>query len=74
MLGTYKRFGMGARKTGLAKHPQFRTCAECVSSFRVGHGPDRGRRRSDWLKGVQLLAVYLVLGLSLFFLQIASPP
>jgi Ca2+:H+ antiporter len=27
-----------------------------------------GDGRSDWLKGVQLLAVYLVLGLSYFFL------
>jgi Ca2+:H+ antiporter len=30
--------------------------------------------RSDWLKGMQLLAVYLVLGLTFFFLPSASPP
>jgi Ca2+:H+ antiporter len=28
--------------------------------------------RSDWLKGVQLLAVYLVLGLTFFFLPSVS--
>src|SRR5262245_18795474 len=37
-------------------------------------GQVAGDGRSDWLKGVQLLAVYLVLGLSFFFLQSASPP
>jgi len=29
--------------------------------------------RSDWLKGVQLLVVYLVLALTFFFLPSASP-
>ncbi len=29
--------------------------------------------RSDWLKGMQLLAVYLVLGLTFFFIPSASP-
>jgi Ca2+:H+ antiporter len=31
-------------------------------------GQVAGDGRSDWLKGVQLLAVYLVLGLTFFFL------
>jgi Ca2+:H+ antiporter len=31
-------------------------------------GQVAGDGRSDWLKGVQLLAVYLVLALTLFFL------
>jgi Ca2+:H+ antiporter len=35
-------------------------------------GQVAGDGRSDWLKGVQLLAVYLVLGLAFFFLPIAS--
>ncbi len=34
-------------------------------------GQVAGDGRSDWLKGVQLLAVYLVLGLAFFFLPIA---
>jgi Ca2+:H+ antiporter len=29
--------------------------------------------RSDWLKGMQLLAVYLVLGLTFFFIPDVSP-
>ena len=29
--------------------------------------------RSDWLKGVQLLAVYLILGLAFFFAPAAAP-
>jgi Ca2+:H+ antiporter len=33
-----------------------------------------GDGRSDWLKGMQLLAVYLVLGLAFFFLPGESPP
>ena len=37
-------------------------------------GQVAGDGRSDWLKGVQLLAVYLVLGLAFFFLPIAAPP
>jgi Ca2+:H+ antiporter len=36
-------------------------------------GQVAGDGRSDWLKGVQLLAVYLVLGLAFFFLPIAAP-
>jgi Ca2+:H+ antiporter len=35
-------------------------------------GQVAGDGRSDWLKGVQLLAVYLVLGLTFFFLPSAS--
>jgi Ca2+:H+ antiporter len=31
-------------------------------------GQVAGDGRSDWLKGLQLLAVYLVLGLTYFFL------
>jgi Ca2+:H+ antiporter len=37
-------------------------------------GQVAGDGRSDWLKGVQLLAVYLVLGLAFFFLPIAPVP
>jgi Ca2+:H+ antiporter len=37
-------------------------------------GQVAGDGRSDWLKGMQLLAVYLVLGLTFFFLPSASPP
>jgi Ca2+:H+ antiporter len=37
-------------------------------------GQVAGDGRSDWLKGVQLLAVYLVLGLTFFFLPGDSPP
>jgi Ca2+:H+ antiporter len=33
-----------------------------------------GDGRSDWLKGVQLLAVYLVLGITFFFVPIAMTP
>src|SRR5262245_18082204 len=36
-------------------------------------GQVAGDGRSDWLKGAQLLAVYLVLGLTFFFLPGASP-
>jgi Ca2+:H+ antiporter len=36
-------------------------------------GQVAGDGRSDWLKGIQLLAVYLVLGLSYFFLPAALP-
>jgi Ca2+:H+ antiporter len=32
-----------------------------------------GDGRSDWLKGAQLLSVYLVLALTFFFLPTASP-
>jgi Ca2+:H+ antiporter len=35
-------------------------------------GQVAGDGRSDWLKGMQLLAVYLVLGLAFFFLPSAS--
>jgi Ca2+:H+ antiporter len=35
-------------------------------------GQVAGDGRSDWLKGVQLLAVYLILGLAFFFLPIPS--
>jgi Ca2+:H+ antiporter len=35
-------------------------------------GQVAGDGRSDWLKGVQLLAVYLVLGLTFFFVPSAS--
>jgi Ca2+:H+ antiporter len=35
-------------------------------------GQVAGDGRSDWLKGLQLLAVYLVLALSFFFLPGAS--
>jgi Ca2+:H+ antiporter len=34
-------------------------------------GQIAGDGRSDWLKGVQLLAVYLVLGITFFFLPAA---
>jgi len=37
-------------------------------------GQVAGDGRSDWLKGVQLLAVYLVLGLAFFFLPMAVSP
>ena len=33
-----------------------------------------GDGRSDWLKGVQLLAVYLVFGLAFFFIPVTSTP
>jgi Ca2+:H+ antiporter len=36
-------------------------------------GQVAGDGRSDWLKGMQLLAVYLVLGLTFFFLPSTSP-
>jgi Ca2+:H+ antiporter len=36
-------------------------------------GQVAGDGRSDWLKGVQLLAVYLILGLAFFFLTPAAP-
>jgi len=36
-------------------------------------GQVAGDGRSDWLKGVQLLAVYLVLGLTFFFVPNVSP-
>jgi Ca2+:H+ antiporter len=36
-------------------------------------GQVAGDGRSDWLKGMQLLAVYLVLGLAFFFLPSPSP-
>jgi Ca2+:H+ antiporter len=36
-------------------------------------GQVAGDGRSDWLKGMQLLAVYLVLGLAFFFLPSLSP-
>jgi hypothetical protein len=32
-----------------------------------------GDGRSDWLKGIQLLAVYLILGLAFFFVPSPSP-
>jgi Ca2+:H+ antiporter len=35
-------------------------------------GQVAGDGRSDWLKGVQLLSVYLVLGLTFFFMPAAS--
>jgi len=35
-------------------------------------GQVAGDGRSDWLKGAQLLAVYLVLGLTFFFMPAAS--
>jgi Ca2+:H+ antiporter len=35
-------------------------------------GQVAGDGRSDWLKGAQLLAVYLVLGLTFFFIPVAS--
>lgn len=37
-------------------------------------GQVAGDGRSDWLKGMQLLAVYLVLGLTFFFVPNASSP
>jgi Ca2+:H+ antiporter len=36
-------------------------------------GQVAGDGRSDWLKGVQLLAVYLIFGLTYFFVPSASP-
>ena len=30
--------------------------------------------KSDWLKGAQLLAVYIILGLLIFFAPIPAPP
>ena len=36
-------------------------------------GQSAGDGRSDWLKGVQLLAVYLILGLAFFFAPLAAP-
>ena len=32
-----------------------------------------GDGRSDWLKGIQLLAVYLILGLTFFFVPVITP-
>ncbi|MGO4706130.1 calcium/proton exchanger [Microvirga sp. 2MCAF38] len=37
-------------------------------------GQVAGDGRSDWLKGVQLLAVYLILGVTYFFLPDPGPP
>jgi Ca2+:H+ antiporter len=37
-------------------------------------GQVAGDGRSDWLKGVQLLAVYLVLGLTFFFMPGVTSP
>jgi Ca2+:H+ antiporter len=37
-------------------------------------GQVAGDGRSDWLKGVQLLAVYLILGLAFFFVPSAPSP
>jgi Ca2+:H+ antiporter len=37
-------------------------------------GQVAGDGRSDWLKGVQLLAVYLILGLTFFFIPSVSSP
>lgn len=37
-------------------------------------GQVAGDGRSDWLRGVQLLAVYLVFGLTYYFLPVASVP
>jgi Ca2+:H+ antiporter len=37
-------------------------------------GQVAGDGRSDWLKGMQLLAVYLVLGLTFFFVPSTSSP
>jgi Ca2+:H+ antiporter len=36
-------------------------------------GQVAGDGRSDWLKGVQLLAVYVILGLAFFFIPAAAP-
>ena len=36
-------------------------------------GQVAGDGRSDWLKGVQLLAVYVILGLAYFFAPGAAP-
>jgi Ca2+:H+ antiporter len=36
-------------------------------------GQIAGDGRSDWLKGVQLLAVYVILGLAFFFMPTAAP-
>jgi len=32
-----------------------------------------GDGRSDWLKGAQLLAVYVILGLAFFFVPVVAP-
>jgi Ca2+:H+ antiporter len=37
-------------------------------------GQVAGDGRSDWLKGIQLLAVYLILGLTFFFVPITPAP
>jgi len=37
-------------------------------------GQVAGNGRSDWLKGVQLIAVYVVLGLAYFFAPVAPLP
>jgi Ca2+:H+ antiporter len=37
-------------------------------------GQVAGDGRSDWLKGVQLLAVYVILGLAFFFVTPEQPP
>jgi Ca2+:H+ antiporter len=37
-------------------------------------GQVAGDGRSDWLKGVQLLAVYLILGLAFFFAPSSPQP
>jgi Ca2+:H+ antiporter len=36
-------------------------------------GQVAGDGRSDWLKGVQLLAVYVILGLAFFFVTPETP-
>ena len=36
-------------------------------------GQVAGDGRSDWLKGVQLLAVYVILGLAFFFFRPETP-
>jgi Ca2+:H+ antiporter len=36
-------------------------------------GQVAGDGRSDWLKGVQLLAVYVILGLAYFFAPAPAP-
>jgi Ca2+:H+ antiporter len=37
-------------------------------------GQVAGDGRSDWLKGVQLIAVYVILGLAYFFAPVAPLP
>ena len=37
-------------------------------------GQVAGDGRSDWIKGAQLLTVYIVLGLTYFFLPSTPPP